>query len=159
MGSILGDIYDSEKDKLHKRDKESAVMTRKFNIGDKVWDMRFGWGVVKRYAEGRLYPVEVLFYGNGECNEFTDDGRYHTSDVSPTLFFEEIPIPETALRKTKWRADNGCNYYFIDTFGDVVLDEELRYPADNKRFKAGNYFKTEEDAKASTIYKGFHGEL
>lgn len=150
MGSILGDIYDLEKDKLHKRNNDN----KRFCVGDRVWNMRFGWGTVKKYDEGFGYSVYVVF-DNDDIVEFTDDGKEHWEDLCPSLFFEEIAIPETALKKTKWRAKEEEKYYVVDAVGGIARHTENRTYVDTQYWECGNYFKTKDDAENSAIYKAF----
>lgn len=134
-------------------------MTRKFEVEDRVWNMRFGWGTVRKIKETITYSILVVFDFDNTEIMFTADGKDCEGDLYQSLFFEEITIPETARKRPKWRASHGGMYYFIDTFGDICQDNDHNYRADFRRFKAGNYFKTEDGARASNIYKAFHGEL
>ena len=57
-----------------------------FKVGDKVFDIRFGWGVVYSVNEGRL-SIDVSFGVNDEdC--YTWDGRAY-EDQPPVLSFTE----------------------------------------------------------------------
>lgn len=46
----------------------------------------------------------------------------------------------------QWRACRHSNYYFIKDDCTIKRDTECNTVADNKRYIAGNYFKTEEQA-------------
>lgn len=69
-----------------------------FEVGDKVWSVVYGWGEVEEIKESR-WPVRVL-HNNGDLIGYTYDGR-EFKEENRTLFFEEIPIPQSALIKTR----------------------------------------------------------
>lgn len=54
------------------------------------------------------------------------------------------PIPE---EPTRWRANKGEIYYFIETDGSVHFIYEIGLKYDDAKYEIGNYFKTEEEAK------------
>jgi hypothetical protein len=70
-----------------------------FKVGDRVWDFRYGWGVVEENNDDQHFPVFVRF-DDGEGCAFTLDGRFDT-DQNRTLFFAEIPIPKEALERPR----------------------------------------------------------
>jgi hypothetical protein len=129
-----------------------------FKVGDTVYCVIFGKGTVKSIDIGD-YPVFVEFFlGNSMCIiAYTQSGKFDINGLR-TLFFEEIPIPESAYKRPRWRADIGTAYYYINAFGDVTFVAESEDHYDNKKFNIGNYFKTEEEAKESKFYKVFHEE-
>lgn len=47
----------------------------------------------------------------------------------------------------RWRAEIGEKYWFIDTEFSVCYSVEQNFIRDGKRYKVGNYFKTEEEAQ------------
>lgn len=100
MGSCLTEYYDEMKANLHKNKKEIGVMIKdRFETGDRVWAFNNGWGNVVKITDDR-YPVRVHFE-NGYTTTYKEDGRLYEEDENTSLFFEEIHIPETALRKSK----------------------------------------------------------
>lgn len=68
-----------------------------FEVGLKVWSLAFGWGKVTYFDENVDFPVKVE-YLNGETAHYSVDGREYKGE-NRTLFFDEIPIPESALKK------------------------------------------------------------
>jgi len=60
-----------------------------FKVGDKVFDYRFGWGVVHSVNEGR-FPIDVSF---GDFHEdcYTWNGRA-CEDLSQVLSFSEYTL-------------------------------------------------------------------
>lgn len=47
----------------------------------------------------------------------------------------------------RWRAKIGEDYYFVDACGEVDFDGEDNIEVDELKYKAGNYFRTEEAAE------------
>ncbi len=60
------------------------------------------------------------------------------------------------VEQARWKT-NG-KYYYIDTYGEVRTTSDEGWTGDKKRYGRGNYFKTEQDAKRSTIYNAFNSE-
>lgn len=61
-----------------------------FKVGDKVYDIRFGWGEVVAIIADRSYPVEVDFNG---CEEtYTYTGQYIIEHVTPLLSLTEYTL-------------------------------------------------------------------
>ena len=137
---------------ITKQKKEEECL---FKVGQRVWDFNRGYGTVTRIidGEGDDYPVVVVL-DDGNTIYFTIDGRYYKK-YNRTLFFEEIPIPESALKYKKWRAEKGKEYYYIDTSGFITLSRDDRCDVINRKYEAGNYFKTEDEAENSHLYKVF----
>lgn len=61
-----------------------------FKIGDRVFDIMYGWGVVEELHqdEERSYPLIVRFPGF-DTLYYTRDGKSNTSDSHPILSFTE----------------------------------------------------------------------
>lgn len=56
----------------------------------------------------------------------------------------------------RWRAETGCRYWFMLSYGEAIETTEYYTPEDNYLFSTGNYFKTEEEAdeyKKKLIYR------
>jgi hypothetical protein len=61
-----------------------------FEVGDKVYDHLFGWGVVINVYPGYSdYPVQVEY--NNKNYQYTLDGRY-LDRIKPTLSFTEYTL-------------------------------------------------------------------
>ena len=72
----------------------------KYQVGDTVLDLRFGWGEVidtkipikVRFGEdeGDDYPIKVRFGEDDDTeNTYTKDGRFENDNVFPCLFTKE----------------------------------------------------------------------
>lgn len=61
-----------------------------FKLGDRVFDIMYGWGVVEELHqdEERSYPLIVRFPGF-DTLYYTRDGKSNTSDSHPILSFTE----------------------------------------------------------------------
>lgn len=84
-------------------------------VGDKVWDMRRGWGEVTGIdAEWNNYPICVQW--EEACEWFTEDGKEHIREETPTLFWQpiEFKIPKKPKQKEKawqWVYKTGDTYW------------------------------------------------
>lgn len=72
-------------------------------VGDRVYDMRFGWGEVVGYYTQLIYKIEVIF-DMGRQVDFTMDGQY-MDDNYQTLFWDKPefippPRPKRKVKKT-----------------------------------------------------------
>lgn len=54
---------------------------------------------------------------------------------------------ENKINKKRWRSGQNCAYYFITNCGDLRSDTEYGSAFDEKNYRFGNYFKTEEEAE------------
>jgi hypothetical protein len=60
-----------------------------FKVGDKVFDIKYGWGVVDRIWSDGMYPVSVKFLIDEE--HYTYNGRQYPKDP-PRLSFTEYTL-------------------------------------------------------------------
>jgi len=61
-----------------------------FKEGDKVFDVRYGWGEVIYIIDNGLYRVKVMYeYGT---NTYTSDGFHLKTDLIPILSFTEYTL-------------------------------------------------------------------
>ena len=107
---------------ITKQDWENEVdkkpMFADIKVGDKVWDIRQGWGAVITLMQCHTYPIEVRFE-NG-YDTYTRDGYCSLEDVNPSLFWDEIklvapqkPVPllEVDTKVVVWLSKNGMKIY------------------------------------------------
>lgn len=64
-------------------------------VGDKVWCVRRGWGVIRDVVGGVLFPIHVVF-PNKKFSSYTLDGLVNFGDTYQTLFWDEIAIEAPA---------------------------------------------------------------
>lgn len=61
----------------------------KFNVGDKVFDIRYGNGVVAKVVSEQNYPVRVKFDVDDNSNVdgiYTEDGKSDIDQINPLLY-------------------------------------------------------------------------
>lgn len=73
-------------------------------IGDKVWDIRSGWGKITRINNSTIYRINVQF-NDGDNESFMLDSKQQRNDILPVLFWDEIkfdipPKPKQLITKT-----------------------------------------------------------
>lgn len=96
-----------------------------FKVGQKVWCVMFGEGVVTSVLpEGAKYPVEVNF-GGGVYDHYTIDGRY-TPNATQTLFLYPVEIIKKVVKPSiNWEhVAPEFNYLAEDSNGDAFLYEK-----------------------------------
>lgn len=80
-------------------------------IGDRVWCIRSGWGVVKDICP-HLYSL-IIKYENGKIGTYTAEGFYSKDDVQQSLFWDVVkfeapvkPLPslEVDTRVIVWNS-------------------------------------------------------
>lgn len=59
---------------------------KEFKVGDKVFDLRFGWGIVDG-KNNDSYCVSVKF--EKDHQNYTEEGYFFTSEMNPTLSHTE----------------------------------------------------------------------
>lgn len=83
-------------------------------VGDRVWDCRFGWGIVRGTYAGETYPIACEFETDDVRTakvEYTAGGRFYPSDNFPSVFFApwcgehgKDPYPPRPKREVEaWR--------------------------------------------------------
>ncbi|MGL5803184.1 MAG: hypothetical protein ACRCX7_11420 [Cetobacterium sp.] len=125
-----------------------------YGVGDKVWDIRYGWGEITNIVMTDRMPIKTDF-GNGIRPSYTLEGA-SSNNAKATLYFEELDVPSTVFKRPKWRAEMHEPYYYVGSRGDINRTLDGRITFDYDVHKIGNYFKTEKDAMESKIYKVFH---
>lgn len=60
--------------------------------------------------------------------------------------------------KTRLRAEKGEEYFLVTSYGGIYKTKDNYYEMDDLHFNVKNYFKSEQEAKESKIYKVFHEE-
>ena len=63
------------------------MKNQEFKVGDRVWSLVFGWGVINdiKSGVGSTYPV-VVDFDSGKRETFTEQKFYRISDKNPSLF-------------------------------------------------------------------------
>lgn len=97
-------------------------------VGDRVWDMRRGWGEVGAIdAENTDHPICVRWVEDFEW--FTKEGKEYIEEETPTLFWQpiEFEIPKKPKQKPKekawqWICKAGHKYWL--TYSHYASKEE-----------------------------------
>ena len=104
-----------------------------FKEGDKVFDIQYGWGIVKRIDFDANYPIFCRFDNDKQC--YSIDGKI-ISGAIPTLSFteytlegfsqerpEELPKPGDVV----WVRDNEWDNWMITYFRRFSSYGPLKY--------------------------------
>ena len=79
-------------------------MFQDVKIGDKVWNIKYGWGEIKKkyYISGNPKPnyFTLVFSGN-LIRTYTPSGKDCVKDLHPSLFWDSFEIPQKALTRPK----------------------------------------------------------
>ena len=113
-----------------------------FQVGQKVWDVVRGEGVVTDILKWEEYPVFVEF--DGEEEFYTADGKYREDYAFPSLYPYEPKIV---------KADGNENTSFIATFeeGDLV---QVKFVGSEEIHDT--VFVVEKETKDAIYMKGNH---
>lgn len=60
-------------------------MSNNWEIGDKVFCFKYGFGIIKEIRDGLIYPLTVKF--KNETSVFTKEGKSHFKNKRKSLFF------------------------------------------------------------------------
>ena len=66
-------------------------MFKNAKVGDKVWDIRRGWGEISYIEYTGKYPIFVKF-SNYVSGKFSTEGKEFLNDINPTLYWDELRI-------------------------------------------------------------------
>lgn len=86
-------------------DKKMSTEDEKFHVGDKVFSLNFGFGVVENILDdkGNPYPVAVRWSDDSKCpntlNYFSENGVYDVQDEAPELDIH--PLNNVLDKKTE----------------------------------------------------------
>lgn len=86
-------------------------MFREAKVGDRVWSLLNGWGVIIDIAPECAYPLRVKFKDDSQY--FNLEGKTWDIHYSPTLFWDEVKIeaPPRPKRKVKKVIKGWMNIY------------------------------------------------
>jgi len=77
-------------------------MFKNAQIGDRVWDVRYGWGKIITSKESSMFRLTVEFinsYNDLQTCSYTIEGRAANYHNFPTLLWNEFKIPPEAFIK------------------------------------------------------------
>ena len=96
------------------------MKTKKFKVGDKVFDIRYGWGMVVNDNFSSKYSIYVNF-NVVESHTYTKDGKDSIADINPTLSHTEYSIHST---QSKYPKVMEVSNYGMDWHKRVVFAEK-----------------------------------
>lgn len=97
--------------------------------------------------DGTLFNSSYSLWN--ECHTW----RLATEDEKQKLFTKmkeqglQWNAEKKRVEKIRWRAENGCRYFYIGSCIKVGSSADLSYIEDEERWKVGNYFQTEGEAE------------
>ena len=107
-----------------------------FKVGDRVFDVRYGWGKVTNYYDLRLYPIGVQFDEDDsqEVIFYSKDGKTSLGDNKPLLSFEEYTLQgftqEKLIDYTEYEGKWGKFYNNEDSLNksiEISMLEKIEY--------------------------------
>ena len=129
-----------------------------------VWD-KWAWRIIKQnetifkrgeFKDDNISVRSVYFpdFNEDEKFLFIKGNSKHMDDKINICTTEEKEIIEKKVKainekygiKKRWRAKDKESYYLMLTDFSIVKDGERYTTVDDKRYKFGNYLKTEEEA-------------
>lgn len=129
---------------------------RIFKVGDRVFDIRYGWGTIISCEITRTYSIQVKFdkYGSDEMY-YSKNGKVYPDDKHPTLSFTEYTLQGFSQERPieysnhigKWGKfwNNGDKQYLISKLERLVLSSFR--PRTEKKFYDNFEPLTEEQIK------------
>ena len=91
-----------------------------------VWCIIGGWGEIIQIKKTREYPIVVAHGYSGKLHSYTFDGKYATTDMYPTLFWDEVNIvPPPKPPKNVLNVKVGKYRVTLDKKGGVMAYEDM----------------------------------
>lgn len=124
----------------------SAFYPTKMDI-DKLIEISDG----KALEDGEYIPYITLRMANCLYNIYlTRDEVF--PQVIKNIYIEELKQRIDEINKEfevskRWRAEEKCSYWYIDSDNAINLTDENFYEEDDDRYNLGNYFQTREQAQ------------
>ena len=105
-------------------------------------------------ARDTFGEMEDKLYNAG--NYFKTRLNVYESDLYNSYIRGSKKAADKAYNEQKiYDTGRGGTYYYIDSYGNIKTDEDEQIEKDCKRRSAGNYFRTEAEAKHSKLYRMF----
>ena len=140
---------------------EEIIVTRNFRDGDFIINREDGFMVIfkEKGTDGFLYDYAFLNFGEditisrtplcGFLEDFQPATEEEKQMMHDALKKQGLRwnAEEKRVEKIRWRAEKGKDYYFVYSDLTVINANELGYDLATNRYKAFNYFRTEEQAQ------------
>jgi hypothetical protein len=82
---------------LKRERRREMAMFSGCKIGDKVWDLRYGWGKVVKI----IIPYLQVEFPHGNKESYHVNGKPSDPSINPTLFWDEVTIVAPAKPSKK----------------------------------------------------------
>lgn len=95
----------------------------------------------------------------------------HATEEEKQILFDKMKeqglrwnAEEKRVEKIRWRAENNKVYYYVGNQGNVIVDTEYGYMADENRYEFSNYFRThvqvvEAAKRVKETLRKYHEEI
>lgn len=83
-------------------------------VGDKVFDSIYGWSEVVKLYNGEPYIIAT------NIGIYTNDGKLHSANIFPRLFWNEFEIPKEAFIKPLPKLEVDTKVLVWNEDGDVI---------------------------------------
>ena len=123
-------------------ERQTPQVLPMFQVGQKVWDVVRGEGVVTGIWEGETYSVNVELANEEEC--YTTDGKYREDDVLPSLDTYEPKI-------VKAEGNEDTPFFSVFEKGDLV---QVKFVGSEEIHDT--VFVVEKETKDAIYMKGNH---
>ena len=96
----------------------------KAQVGDKIWHVVHGWGVISDTSYSNSYPVVVDFINNDKYS-FDLSGKQHSTNLLPSLYWEEQKMNPDTKRLTiidlAQMRGSDIDMEFVDEDGGLII--------------------------------------
>ena len=157
---------------------EEIIVTRNFRDGDFIVNREDGFMLIfkEKGADGFIYDHAFLNFGedvtisNIAFSGFLEDFQPATEEEKQMMYDAlkkqglQWNAEEKRVEKIRWRAENNKVYYYVGNQGNVIVDTEYGYMADENRYEFSNYFRThvqvvEAAKRVEETLRKYHEEI
>ncbi len=106
----------------------------KARVGDRVFSIKHGWGVIIEIRLDSTHPLRIDF--KSKKSTYTLDGKFIIHDSNPSLFWDnplKDELPQPPRRKVKKTRDVWINFYSTFTSSGYNSKEIADRSATNDR--------------------------
>ena len=103
------------------------------------------------FSAGRIGYYDNFFYIRGSKKDSDSEAFVVSKEQFKEIENKVKLINEKYGIEKRWRAEKGDEYFYVNYELEVNIIVDDYYSGDNILYKAGNYFKTEEEAELVAI--------
>lgn len=117
-----------------------------FKVGDRVYDIQYGWGTITAKRETFEDPnyIWVVTFENGDTDDYTIEGKYNTTVRYRSLSFTEYDFVNGGFsqeRKINYHDYVGKWGKFSNSEEDIIVISKLQEYNPNTNSPSGKLFK------------------